>query len=488
MGKILDANLDSDGNLHIAAADSSTDNTYAGEVVLYQWDLEYPELPLTEPMSSVVPVGDSSTICLLESSQESITPLNDVGIPYGIAVDKSSQMLYWINHTGMKIQRSNTDGTNLEDLVTTGLSSLVGIDVDHSGEKVYWADSGTQKIQRANLDGSSVQDLVTGLIGLADIAVDSLGGKIYWADKVARKIQRANLDGTAVEDLITFTGFWSTNSISLDTLAGKIYWEESFSETINRSNLDGTEQEVVVTEPNSTIRGIEFDSIFRKLYWIDQASSEIKRYDARTLATETVVPSLPGLSYKITVDGENRKIYFVDINSTDGDTQTGGEDIFCLSLPRTFDEEYRLQPSTPIWYPTPEPKTGFAYGAATKIVPHGNDSYTLIGAPGAAPEVKGSIYIFKSSSSGFGEEIVVGPGGTEAPEATPSNYVGVDLPGEDWGYALFGKSIATANSSTGFYFAASAPGLQSLAGQIFLFHSSSAGITLVDDSDVHLLE
>ena len=65
-------------------------------------------------------------------------------------------------------------------------------------------DQGTNKIQRANLDGSDIQDLVT--TGLNDpdrLALDLEENWIYWTDSRAGKIQRANLDGSNVQDLVT---------------------------------------------------------------------------------------------------------------------------------------------------------------------------------------------------------------------------------------------------------------------------------------------
>jgi len=70
--------------------------------------------------------------------------------------------------------------------------------------KMYWTDLGTSKIQCANTDGSDVKDLVaTGLRIPNSIAVDEDEGKMYWTDAGTSKIQRANLDGSDVEDLIT---------------------------------------------------------------------------------------------------------------------------------------------------------------------------------------------------------------------------------------------------------------------------------------------
>ena len=48
---------------------------------------------------------------------------------------------------------------------------------------MYWTDGGNNKIQRANLDGSNVEDLITsGLTKPLGIALDVLGGKMYWVE------------------------------------------------------------------------------------------------------------------------------------------------------------------------------------------------------------------------------------------------------------------------------------------------------------------
>ena len=87
-----------------------------------------------------------------------------------------------------------------------GVSSVAGspevLVVDPDSPPIYWTDWGVDKIQRANLDGSNVEDLVTtGLRVPWGIALDIAGGKMYWTD--FNKIQRANLDGSNVEDLVT---------------------------------------------------------------------------------------------------------------------------------------------------------------------------------------------------------------------------------------------------------------------------------------------
>ena len=96
---------------------------------------------------------------------------------------------------------------------------------------MYWTDGGTDKIQRANLNGSNIENLIaTGLTssptGPEGIALDVAGGKIYWTDFSTGKIQRANLDGSNIEDLIT--GLRYPQSIALDL--------------VQRQNVLGTRQ------------------------------------------------------------------------------------------------------------------------------------------------------------------------------------------------------------------------------------------------------
>ncbi|MDE2997537.1 MAG: hypothetical protein OXU79_00490 [Gemmatimonadota bacterium] len=87
--------------------------------------------------------------------------------------------MYWTDRRSDRIQRSNLDGSGVEDLVTSGLDRPNGLALDVSGGKMYWADAGTNKVQRANLDGSNVEDLLTGANGLVDpsgVAVGAASG------------------------------------------------------------------------------------------------------------------------------------------------------------------------------------------------------------------------------------------------------------------------------------------------------------------------
>ena len=209
--------------------------------------------------------------------------------PVGLALDVSGGKLYWTDFGTAKIQRSNLNGSGVEDLVTTGLEGPYGLALDVSGGKLYWTDFGTDKIQRSNLDGSGVEDLVT--TGLEDpdgLALDVSGGKLYWTDWGTRKIQRSNLDGSGVEDLVT-TGLEGPYGLALDVSGGKLYWTDFGTDKIQRSNLDGSGVEDLVTTGLAAPLGLALDVSGGKLYWTDWGTRKIQRSNLDGSGVEDLV-------------------------------------------------------------------------------------------------------------------------------------------------------------------------------------------------------
>ena len=207
----------------------------------------------------------------------------------GVSVTVSSLLkMYWTDVRLTKIRRANLDYSNVEDLITTG-DGPIGIALDLVRGKMYWIESHIDlepsnlpkvkaKIRRANLDGSNVEDLITtGLNGPNRIALDMGRGKMYWTDHTLfgrdlGKIRRANLDGSQVEDLIT-TERWEPQGIALDVGRGKMYWTVNYvtgnagTSKIQRANLDGSNVEDLITVGDS--QGIALDVGRGKMYWAE---------------------------------------------------------------------------------------------------------------------------------------------------------------------------------------------------------------------------
>jgi hypothetical protein len=121
--------------------------------------------------------------------------------PTGIALDVAGGKMYWIDNHAEKLQRADLGGSGIEDVVTGVFAA--GIALDPAGGKIYWGTYvGLAKIHRANLDGSEIEAVVTtGLSWLWDIELDITGGKMYWSNFSDDTIRRANLDGSDIETL-----------------------------------------------------------------------------------------------------------------------------------------------------------------------------------------------------------------------------------------------------------------------------------------------
>ena len=213
--------------------------------------------------------------------------------PRELALDVDAGKMYWTDQRTGKIQRANLDGSQVEDLVTAGLAGPAGLALDVAAGRMYWTDQRTGKIQRANLDGSTVQDLVTGLGDPQGLALDVAAGTMYWTDSGTDKIQRANLDGSNVEDLVT-SGLRAPAALALDKKDGKIYWTDWSTDKIQRANRDGSQVEDLVTTGLRQTEGLALDKAAGKMYWTDSGTDRIRRADLDGSNIENLVTT--GLS------------------------------------------------------------------------------------------------------------------------------------------------------------------------------------------------
>ena len=333
-----------------AAADVGADNEYIVEVTVTSGENER---VLTQAQTITVVVNDVTDILgkldaprVTRETPSSLTLTWDAaqdelnyrpGNPTDVALDVTNSKIYWTDTGTNKIQRADFDGTNVEDLVTTGLDDPVSIALDILRDKIYWADSGTNKIQRANLDGTNVEDLVTtGLDDPVSIALDILRDKIYWGDSGTNKIQCANLDGTNVEDLVTGSHAGAPVSLALDLAEGKVYWiDNPNSISIRRANLDGSNAEIFSDMGLVNPASIVLDTARDKIYWADSGTNKIQRanFDG-TNVEDLVTGSHAGTPASLALDIPRNKIFW-----TDSSTNT----IQCANLDIEYELQYRVK-------------------------------------------------------------------------------------------------------------------------------------------------
>ena len=139
-------------------------------------------------------------------------------LPNPMALVLSNGHLYWGEPLGRLRRVSLTDAQKIVQNIATGLGEPLSISIAKG--KLYWTErdaGGSGRLQRSNLDGTSIQELKTFASGVPiGIVVDSADNKIYWT-KGAGKIQRANLAGRFVRDIAT--GVMNPGDIALGTMA-----------------------------------------------------------------------------------------------------------------------------------------------------------------------------------------------------------------------------------------------------------------------------
>jgi hypothetical protein len=135
-----------------------------------------------------------------------IVPVGGTFTPKQLHLDKKNGKLYWSDREGMRVMRSNLDGSKIETLVQTGqgeadrrnaMKWCVGITVDAEREQIYWTqkgpdDAGQGRIFRADIEipkgqnaanRTDIEVLFDGLPEPIDLELDLKNRMLYWTDR-----------------------------------------------------------------------------------------------------------------------------------------------------------------------------------------------------------------------------------------------------------------------------------------------------------------
>jgi hypothetical protein len=219
-----------------------------------------------------VPADNDGTVMRSDLDGKNVMTIVPKGMTYTpkqLRIDTAGGKLYWSDREGMKIQRSNLDGSGLETLVTTGTTDAdrtdlsrwcVGMALDLQGGWFYWTQKGPDNggvgtLRRAHIqmpagqnstNRSDIEVLFSGLPEPIDLELDLDAGLIYWADRGDDTISRAPIEipagSTAAnrkDRQILVRMVREAISVAIDKPHGRMYYTGGNGQ-LGRANLDGT--------------------------------------------------------------------------------------------------------------------------------------------------------------------------------------------------------------------------------------------------------
>jgi DNA-binding beta-propeller fold protein YncE len=203
-----------------------------------------------------------------------IVPAGGTFSPKQLHLDKANGKLYWSDREGMRVMRSNLDGSQIETLVQTGEGEddcrdqtrwCVGITVDPIRKQIYWTQKGADnagvgRILRAGIDipkgetaanRSDVEVFFNGLPEPIDLEIDLEHRILYWTDRgnppSGNTVNRAPIDAKPAQNLpqIIVSDLMEGIGIALDVSGNRMFVTD-FAGSLYVAKLDGTDKRMLL--------------------------------------------------------------------------------------------------------------------------------------------------------------------------------------------------------------------------------------------------
>ena len=225
----------------------------------------------------------------------------------GIVVDVESGHIYWTdmgipNVNDGSIERADLDGQNRRMIVPQGGTfTPKQLHLDNKNGKLYWSDREGMRVMRSNLDGSEIETLVQNGQGDKDrldqmkwcvgITVDPDREQIYWTQKgpddagkgrifcASTEIPNGQSPENRTDVEVRFEGLPEPIDLELDVYNRVLYWTDRGDpprgNTVNRATIDGKPKkspEILLTHLMEGI-GIVLDLKWERMFVTDLGGS-----------------------------------------------------------------------------------------------------------------------------------------------------------------------------------------------------------------------
>jgi hypothetical protein len=208
-------------------------------------------------------------------NRKTIVPQGGTFTPKQLQLEKKSGKLYWSDREGMRVMRSNLDGSNIETLVVSGQGDAdrrdarkwcVGIAVDPDRGQIYWTQKGPDdanqgRIFRAGIEiprgetaanRTDIEILYDGLPEPIDLELDLKNRVLYWTDRGdpprGNTVNRAPMDSAAKtrqDPTILFGHLMEGIGIALDFKSEQMFLTD-FAGTVYSAKLDGSNKKTLL--------------------------------------------------------------------------------------------------------------------------------------------------------------------------------------------------------------------------------------------------
>jgi hypothetical protein len=204
-----------------------------------------------------------------------IVPEGGTFTPKQLQLDKKNGKLYWSDREGMRVMRSNLDGSKIETLIQAGHGEAnrrdarnwcIGIALDVEGGKLYWSQKGNDnagegRIFRANLEipkgqgpanRKDIELLFDSLPEPIDLDLDLVNRMMYWTDRGdpprGNTVNRAHMDAefpNRKEPQIVFTHLMEGIGLALDLKGGRMFLTD-LGGSVYSASLDGSNKKTLL--------------------------------------------------------------------------------------------------------------------------------------------------------------------------------------------------------------------------------------------------
>jgi hypothetical protein len=197
-----------------------------------------------------------------------IVPQGVTFTPKQIQLDKKNGKLYWCDREGMRVMRSNPDGSEIETLVETGRGDVdrrdqtrwcVGITIDPLRKQIYWTQKGPDngdegRLFRAGIEfpkgetatnRSDIEIFFDRLPEPIDLELDLKNRVLYWTDRGdpprGNTVNRASIDAKPRAPEVLLSHLMEGIGIALDVPGDRMFVTD-FAGSIYSARLDGSDE------------------------------------------------------------------------------------------------------------------------------------------------------------------------------------------------------------------------------------------------------